>query len=228
MDIIDLRSPEPRENLLTYQEFCYPISETIYLPRPFSMPQYSFAEVLEKRRTRREFLKLPRSALSSLLWYGAKTRLTRNLEKGHKWYHRPGSSAGGRHAIDLLVIEQGISTNDVYLYNPLAHAISKLSINELSALKELLAAINVIVDVKNATLIWFAAQFKRATSAYLNATTLIYQDAGVLMAILSLVTEALELNFCPIGITGDPWVFRMLQAKDFIRGAGGCLVGSRP
>jgi SagB-type dehydrogenase family enzyme len=228
MDIIDLGSPEPRENLLTYVEFQYPIVEIIYLPRPLSMPQRSFSDVLKKRRTRREFAELPRSDLSALLWYGVKTRFKQNLESGHKWYHRPVPSAGGRHPIDLLLIDQGISADAVYLYNPIAHAISKLAINEFGDLEGLLAAVNAIVNMQNATVVWFAAQFKRATSAYKNATTLLYQDAGVLIATLGLVSEALGLNFCPIGITGDPWVFRMLRAKEYIRGAGGCLVGSRP
>lgn len=225
MKHIKLNSPIPRNRNIQYCDFRYDIINRIYLPTPNSKPIANFFDVVESRISRREFEKLPTDILSLILWYSAKTKLVTKLDNGNLWQHRPSPSAGGRHPIDILIIDSQVQ--EVYLYDTLAHTLCQLNSSK-EILIELVEVINTIVPINKATIIWFAAQFGRTLSKYEYGESLVWRDAGALLATIAFVAEALQLSCCPIGITGEPLVSKILSSNNFVVGVGGCLVGNMP
>jgi hypothetical protein len=73
----------------------------------------------------------------------------------------------------------------------------------------------------------FVGEPGKTFSKYNHATSLVWRDAGVLIGHMALVAESLGLNFCPLGITGEPWVSE-LDKQGKLVGVGVALLGSRP
>ena len=222
----NLESPALRPSELPYREFHYPRRAANYLSVPSPLSRATLFDVLESRQTCRSFEgPLDEPALSTILWYSSKTRTTRREASGFVWQHRPSPSGGGRHPLDLLVWQS--DTVGPCLYDPIAHSLVELNANTPSAGEELIAHTRHIVPFKTASLIWFAAQFDRTLSRYQHGESVVWRDAGVLTAAICLIAEALGLSCCPLGITGEPFISRLLGSKSLVVGAGGLLIGRR-
>ncbi|MDT7542426.1 MAG: hypothetical protein QOE33_2330 [Acidobacteriota bacterium] len=226
MKRVDLASPTPREVELPYSEFPYQVEEKSYLPRPEPLPKVSLSDVLASRQSRRIFKTVHQQHLNSLLWHAARA-ITVNSPKGSRWQHRPTPSAGGKHPIDLLVFPEPHNSKDVFLYDPVSHALAKLKIANRRSLDQFLITTNLVVALEQATIIWFGAQFERTLSKYINGESLVWRDAGALITSISLVAESLGLSCCAIGITGEPFISHMLDSKEKVIGVGGVLLGQR-
>ncbi len=224
MDIIDLGSPEPRRPVIPFKEFDYPFSKTQYLPVPKDNNKADLFETLVSRSTNREFAPTESEEISTLLWYSSKISETKDLGTGHIWQHRPTPSAGGRHPIDLMILSRN-NNYEAGIYDPRAHAIAHLDTHETTPLKEFSCFLDENFKAQGATIIWFVAQPQKTTSAYNNATSLIYRDVGALEATIGLVAEGLNLNHCSIGISGEPWISSFLNSSGMAIGVGGILIG---
>jgi SagB-type dehydrogenase family enzyme len=226
MQRTDLKSPVPRRREVHYSEFEYKIKNRVYLPAPELESSPLFFETLARRETNREFAPLPLSALSSLLWYSAKCTASHVEQAGFRWTHRPAPSAGGRHPIDLIVTNQTPASEAIYLYDPVAHTLCELNLDEDQAVEALLQAIEESVPFGRSTVMLFVAQVGRTLSKYRYGESLIWRDSGCLLATIYLVATALGLQCCGLGITGEPWISRMFTAGDALIGVGGCLCGA--
>jgi len=225
MNRIDLASPFPRELEIPHLEFPYAIEDISYLPQPNQLPDVSFQTVLASRQSRRTFKPLGQDDLNSLLWYSARALVVSSPTQSTRWQHRPTPSAGGRHPIDILVFNEQDKPRSVHLYQPEPHALGKLTDLDTSSMEKLCVAVDEVVAPEQAMMLWFGAQFERTLSKYENGESLVWRDAGALLATLSLVAECLSLNCCAIGITGEPFISGMLGKTSNVVGVGGLLVG---
>ena len=114
----------------------------------------------------------------------------------------------------------------MFLYQPKSHALSLLSVSS-DYIKKLINAIEAVISVENASIIWLGAQFERTLSRYENGESIIWKDAGSLTATICLTAEYLGLNYCPVGITGEPYLSMALEATDKVFGVGGVIVGAK-
>lgn len=241
--------PSPRRPLAAYDAFAYAAGARVRLP-PVATPRARFADVLEWRRTRRAFGPLDAEALSALLWFTARTLETdASAPAGSRgvWEHRVTPSAGGRHPIDVWVSRAksdwpsaegnfaayargDAGRRTLWCYDPVCHALVAMKPADVAAQAELdsLPA-RVLEDgrgVENATVLWHAAQFGRTEAAYINPDTLVWRDAGCLVATTALVAAGLRLACCPLGATGEPYISRVAGATaGQVRGVGGCVIG---
>jgi hypothetical protein len=123
----------------------------------------------------------------------------------------------------------GISgqTDGVFYYDPISHGLLQISEPDEEARRKLL---KIATECSGATslgtLFWFAAQSVKTHARYQNPDSLIWRDSGALLATIGIVAEALSLNCCGLGVTGNPLVSQMINASDFVVGTGGCIVGS--
>lgn len=219
----NLDSPTPRNRELPFEEFVYPIVSTTYLKIPTNVANIDFFSVLGSRKSRRQFGPLQTSKLESLLWFSSRT-IEKSPPNQARWEHRASPSAGGRHPIDVFVINRPSARNTLSLYDPVSHALAELAIPG-TGLDAIVARIDNVLPIGKANVILFGAQYRRTLSKYQNAESLVWRDAGVLLATFSLVAEALSLNCCAFGITGEPDLSRLLKTN-LVFGAGGMLVGS--
>ncbi|MFO6292409.1 hypothetical protein, partial [Pseudomonas aeruginosa] len=76
-----------------------------------------------------------------------------------------------------------------------------------------------------ATRFLFLAEPGKTLGKYQDGCSLIWRDAGALLGVMALTATAQGLNFCPLGITGEPWASGLAdQSKLF--GVGLALLGS--
>jgi SagB-type dehydrogenase family enzyme len=228
MKRVDLPIPVPRRSELSYSEFKYVITDKYYLPAPKQGIRREIGSVLLARRTRRVFKSISLNKLSLLLWYSARAISVADPSAYSRWQRRPAPSAGGRHPIDLLVLRKCEGSWQIYLYDPVSHAISNLALRDDTSPEQFINYINQVVPVGQATVIWFGAQFDRTMAKYKNGESLVWRDAGALISVISIVAEAIEMNSCAVGVTGEPWLSNLLNSSGKVLGAGGMLVGCRP
>lgn len=213
--------PRPLARVRQLDPTPYVVLDCEYLPRPSLAEERGFFSVLEARHSRRDFAPIARSDLATLFWYSAKIKGEFATSTGH-WQHRTPPSAGGCHPIDLWVVER----SRIQWYDPVGHALCEIQLTHPGTADALFREVDAVVPVGDGTVIWLVARPERTTQAYINAESLIWRDAGVLLATLIYSAEALGLSICPVGILGTSAVQRALSGGNGVA-AGGCVVGSR-
>jgi SagB-type dehydrogenase family enzyme len=224
---IKLASPVPRQECQARESFGFKLKDVAYLSTPSEPQPRILWDVLASRASRREFDRLDEGDLNRLLWLCAKTRQSR-LDSGRiSWESRPVPSAGGLHPIRLFVIDREGDMWRLRLYDPRAHAISSVTPVDELAFTRFCTEVEAVLHPGGGTIVWFVADWNVVDSKYQNADSLVWRDAGAMLSTICLVAEGLELNCCPIGITGDPTITEALGGQDKLLGVGGCIVGSR-
>jgi SagB-type dehydrogenase family enzyme len=227
MQRIDLSIPVPRRRELPYSEFEYRTENKHYLPAPERGLKKPIDDVLSKRSTRRAFKPISLNKLSLLLWHSARAVSVSPSSVSTRWQHRPAPSAGGRHPIDLLIFRKRRGSWRIDLYDPVSHSISKLILRDDASPELFIKYISQVVPVGQAMVLWFGAQFDRTMSKYKNGESLVWRDTGALIAVISLVAEALNMNSCALGVTGEPFLSRLLDSEGKVVGVGGMLIGGQ-
>jgi SagB-type dehydrogenase family enzyme len=219
----NLGDPKPHKKLRPYTPFAWPKGESRALSEP-QLSKQSFVDVLYARRSERTFDELDSDDLSKLLLlsYRAVSRITSDL--GFELSMRPVPSAGAIHPIHLLIASA--SSNKWHRYAPFDHSLMEVPQGMLSV-TEAVNAISLAIHPQKGTIIWLAAEIGKTSSKYEHAESLIWRDAGVLIAQLGLVSSYLGLNFCPLGMTGGSWA-QALNQDQLICGVGVAIVGSPP
>ena len=87
--------------------------------------------------------------------------------------------------------------------------------------------VSAVLEPQDGTVLLFVADFALSAAFYESGESLVWRDAGALLATLALTSEALHLNCCPLGFTGESIVQQILSADRF-GGAGGMIVGNQP
>jgi SagB-type dehydrogenase family enzyme len=220
-----MNNPEVKKNEDPVTPFNYQIQHTLKLPQNITPLPARFDEVVTKRASVREFKGLTLQQVSDILWYTAKIKKISLQENGYILTHRGVPSAGARHPIDIIVINSALfGSEDLYYYNPFEHSLNQLI--TLNKNKEVfLKHINEIVDITDATIIWFVAHTDRTSAKYQNATSLVWRDAGALINGIQLVSTAMRINCCPIGSLGEPYISCFFENQEGVFGAGGLLIG---
>lgn len=225
--------PRPRTVEGVYEEFRYPIDgPPCYLPLP-SKVSAPFFSTLIARRTRRGFGPLSQEKLSTLLWFTSRTISTNGgppaLERVNvpRWEHRVTPSAGGRHPIDVVVMQPASESSRLALYDSRMHALRPLTNLDMMAYRRLESMVCDVISPGSGQILLHVAQPARTLAKYENGESLIWRDAGCLLATTALVAEALGLACCPLGVSGDSVLAHVLGGVGSIAGAGGCVIGSR-
>lgn len=222
-----LPEPAPREAELPFERYHFATTTRRPLPIPERVTSAPALEVLHRRRSRRIFGPLGAEQLSSLLWFAAKTLAISPESSGFPWQHRPAPSGGGRHPVHILVLEPAVDPAAVYLYDPEGHALLALDVASEASPHQLLTSLEPVLPPQQGTVLWFAADHLRTATRYEHGESLVWRDAGALVATIGIAAEAMELHCCAYGLTGDEWISRLLPASRFV-GVGGCVIGSPP
>lgn len=93
--------------------------------------------------------------------------------------------------------------------------------------REVVQAMQEVLPAAHATLVLYAAEVGKTAAKYDSPASLIWRDAGALLAVMGLAAYAHSLAFCPLGVTGEPWVGRLLKQQGLF-GVGAAFIGTRP
>lgn len=222
MTWIDLGNPIPRDLPKKQDPFCWPKGEIEYLTNPTSFPVNSFFEVISSRRSRRIFGQVDSNTLATLLWLTCREQARGNSNFGFPLTKRPTPSAGAIHPIHILVNKHQDSGWVRYIADK--HALAEIPSDMISS-AEIRVALQNVLSPQHGTLILFVAEPAKTFAKYDHGCSLVWRDAGVLLGHIGLAAEALGLNFCPLGITGEPWANQLDQQGSLV-GVGMALLGS--
>jgi len=217
--------PRPRAAGLPYREWDYPSGPPEYLNIPdLELSGPAFFNIVRSRRSRPPSAPLSDASLGTLLWYTGKTWERTPPSEG-RWEHRGAPSAGGRHPIDIFVASRTGAPGALYRYDPLGHSLVLLPFPTCEV-ADLLNSAGAAARTHAGTVLFFAAQVGRTRARYENPETLIWRDAGALTATVALVAEAIGAACTPLGMTGEPYISRLLSSGGEVTGVGGCVVGT--
>jgi len=221
MSWIDLGNPIPKEAPQPYTPAPWPAGRSRSLPREFAGATRSFQDVAHLRRSRRTYRAPDETTLSHLLSLTCRAGSTISQQLGFPQTMRPAPSAGAIHPVHVIL--HGKDDPGWSRYDPFTHALVELP----SGLKPCIVrtALEHVLPSADATLILFAAEPALTFAKYSDGCSLIWRDAGVLQGYFSAAAEALALHFCLVGVTGEPWVSRLVDQRALI-GVGAGYVGS--
>lgn len=204
-----------------YEPFVWPEAQFHPFEQPVARADEGLLHLLERRRSKRSFNVLSETELSELLWRCARTQAVADSEYGFELEHRPALSAGAIHPIHILVDHH--ASGNWQRYDSRRHGL-----HEIPSASELFTPMDqqseATLAIGQGTRLLLVAEPGKTFAKYQQGESLIWRDAGVLLAIMAMVAEALGYTFCPLGITGEPWASR-LAPTGILSGVGVALVG---
>lgn len=215
--------PIPRAMPSVYQPFIWPKGNTLQLTPRNQALVLNLVELLELRQTLRSF-KRPTDdqALGEFLWLACRNRSSRPSPFGPDQESRVHPSAGAMHPIHVVIARNNSSW---MRYDPVAHTLIELAGSADSATAARRAA-DHLVEVERGVLLGLIAEPGKTAAKYENHETLVWRDSGVLLGYMSVVAEALGLAFCPLGITGQPYLTDYFPGPVPLHGVGLAVVGT--
>lgn len=218
---LNLNSPSVREEPGFYTPFAWPSGEFHPLPAIETRDDLGFLNLLDRRRTKRTFAALSAELLSQLLWRTARTQGIAESSYGFDLEQRPTPSAGAIHPIHLLIHRPCV--DEWGRYDGRQHGLINVP-GTAKLFHELVEQCDRTLFAAEATRVLLVAEPGKTSAKYYDGESLIWRDAGALLAVMALVSEALGCTFCPLGITGEPWAGHVAPAG-ILAGVGMALVG---
>ena len=216
--------PAPRSVPELYNPIEWEIRESRSLPVPDIEALAPMATTLEARRSERTFAPVSEALIGALLWHAARTKESASSPLGFQIEHRPTPSAGAIHPVHLVI--QLTDEGSWARYNPQEHSLDLLAKGD-SRLQPLVDYSEQMVPRGGGHLVLFVAEPGKTSAKYDNPESLIWRDAGILQGSLALVAAALGLNYCLLGIMGNPWAAQ-LSRQGKLQGVGVAILGTKP
>lgn len=184
-----------------------------------------FTQLIEGRRSRRDFTCISLDDLGPLFYLTSRTKETAINENGLVVEKRNVPSSGGLHTINCFVSK--LNDGSWYVYNSHQHSLDKIRVKSPSKLAIFKGKCqNLIGCSGDPYLIWYVCDLTRLGSKYENPESLALREAGAIASIQSLVAEGLNLAFCMLGLTGGNEASALLDQRQLL-GVGAVIVGGR-
>ena len=219
-----LHDPTPRGQPEIYEPFVWPAGRSLQLAPRNQTLEVDLAALLEQRQTRRDFKRpLDDVMLGEFLWLACRNRSSRSSPFGSDQESRVHPSAGAMHPIHVLFSR---TATPWMLYDTVGHALIELlgSADSVAAARELAGH---LLPLEQGALLGLVAEPGKTAAKYEDHETLIWRDAGVVLGYMSLVAEALGLAFCPLGITGQPYLTDYLSDNSSLWSVGLAVLSAR-
>lgn len=185
--------------------------------------QVDITRISQERQSRRQFAALSLEELGKLLWLTCRTHSSCASAYGFDQHFRPHPSAGAMHPIHVIC--QRAPGQPWERYEPVSHALITIHGSEALAQSARTQA-EKFFPTKDAVILGLVAEVGKTAAKYEWEDSLVWRDAGIVLGYLSLVSEALELSFCPLGATGQSHLAPLAPAG-ILQGAGLAVLGAR-
>lgn len=192
--------PRPRDAATAKRICCNLAGRPLHaFPAPRPLPNVSFSDVLEARRSAVSG-PLSDQELGDLLFHVMRRRRGGKGRFGQPWEGRASPSAGGLHVIALLCIPVE-DQSPIGIYECRHHGLRLVEDTD-SFRTENAANVQLIASARSGTTLQFMADAKRLAACYENSVTLLWRDSGALAATIGLAAACLGLTSVVLGRTG--------------------------
>jgi hypothetical protein len=220
---IDADEPRPLDLAGEWTRTPMAFAATCALPARIAAPDADFFTTLHGRRSAiGAAAEIDR--IAALLWHATQLRERRLDGRFGLWESRTCPSAGGLHPISLLVIPLAVEgMPGIYLDG--RHAIGVLEGDPADAISSNRTSVAALANSASGTTIQLVADTAILSACYENWTSLLWRDAGAMIATLSLIATALELTAVPLGREGTD-IVRAFGLDAPFTGVGAVHIGA--
>ena len=217
--------PRPRSRELAVEALVWPVARVVrgWQAAPLPLGR-AFGDVLAARRSHRTLLRPSTRLVADLV--AAATLPTAILDGDPLQRHRTVvPSAGALHPISVVFVGAGLhaAAFRVEPWSGMLQALRPADPGSLRAARD--ALLGILPAGGGATLVLLLGHTAMAEAAYTDAASLIWRDAGVLLATLHLVATASGLGFCPLGALGTAAARALFPRAEHVVGCGAAAVG---
>lgn len=219
----NLADPVPRPQPLAVTPVQWPVVRRIALPRLAPPIAADFSEIVAERRSRRSIDRAPLREVLNCLSF-ATFPSSKWSSAGQLRTHRPAHSAGGLHPAEIALVT-GRRRRRIFRLDANEAVLELLHSNRPEALSKLDAKITEVFPHSECDYLVMLADSTAVDAFYTNAESLLWRDAGALMATLHLCATAYRLAFCPAGILGLELIHALFGADPRVRALGAAVIG---
>ena len=219
---ITRNEPRLKKTVSPVLPLTFEVSETIFLDVPTELGETSFIEVLENRKSVREFNSLSLVSIGYLLYLSNRVKSASVNEFGHTIENTNIASPGSLNATHCVL--RSPENGNWYHYNARKHVLELLTVSNAKLNEFSQSCFSLIANSVNAWLIWYVNDIELLESKYDNPISLAYRDAGGIATTHGLVSQYLGLNYCQIGLHGSNEAQYILNERKLI-GVGVALLG---
>ncbi|HBY85443.1 MAG TPA: hypothetical protein DEO86_06170 [Colwellia sp.] len=200
----------------------FEVLEVIPLDAPVCSKDVSFIEVLENRKSVREFTSVGLSTIGHLLYLSNRVKEASVNEFGHIIEKTSVATPGSLNATHCVL--RSPENGSWYHYNARKHMLELIGVSEDELDKFAKTCFSLIPGSENSWLLWYINDIELLESKYDDPVTLAYRDAGGIATTHGLVCQYLGINFCQIGLHGNHEAQYILNERKLI-GVGVALIG---
>lgn len=200
----------------------FEVLKVIPLDAPVCSEGVSFIEVLENRKSIREFNLLNLSSIGHLLYLSNRVKEASINEYGHTIEKTNIATPGSLNATHCVL--RSPENGSWYHYNARKHTLELIDVSEEDLDGFAKTCFSLISGSENSWLLWYVNDIELLESKYDDPITLAYRDAGGIATTHGLVCQYLGLNFCQIGLHGNHEARYILNERKLI-GVGVALIG---
>lgn len=214
--------PKPRSVPSVWSPYHFAVMTTEVLRRPGSASSRSFADVIAKRRSAVGD-PVDLNSVAELLWYAVGWKGYASCGRAGlpiAWATSP--SSGGLQSINIICIaEDGAAPR---LYDPVNHAFLVLRADNEPVHAENRQAVLSVTGLYRGCTLRLVSDRSKISAAYDNVDSLVFRDAGAVLATLCLCAEWLGLAACPLGFLGNAMLPLLGLPLDRFQAVGGVQV----
>ncbi|MCP3392022.1 nitroreductase family protein [Bradyrhizobium sp. CCGB12] len=217
--------PKPRNVPLVWSPYDFEVVTSEVLTRPDSSPSRSFADVIAKRRSA-VGNPVDLNSVAELLWWAVGWK---GYASGGRaglpiaWATSP--SSGGLQSVNVVCIADDGSAPR--LYDPVHHVFLTLRADNELVQAENRQSVLSVTGLQSGCTLRLVSDCSKISAAYENFDSLVFRDAGAVLATICLCAEWLGLAACPLGFLGSAMLPLLGLPQDRFQAVGGVQV-SRP
>jgi hypothetical protein len=165
------------------------------------------------------------SQIADLLWFAAGVRGYHSTGRAGlpiQWSASP--SAGALGCVYIVCLAEDSSRPR--LYDPFGHRLLEIRADGEAVSRANRQAVAALVGTAGGSTLRLMVDWGKLSAAYHDAESLMFRDAGALMATLALCATWLGMTACPLGLVGEDLVSALGFPADRFRAAGAVQIGS--
>ncbi|MBW6400873.1 hypothetical protein KPL78_23640 [Roseomonas sp. HJA6] len=176
------------------------------------------------RRSVREMAPAPLRSILALVGWVTVARAIRVADPLGRTRRVP-PSAGALHPVEVIVVAGGRRAPVLLRVDPGSARVQVLSERRTGRAGRLLARLPELLPRARGTALVLLADYGRTAAVYRKPDSLLWRDAGALLASLQLAAGGMGLVACPTGLLGEEVGDGLFHTNERVLAAGTMLVG---